>query len=306
MDDGLRRGVSFGNAFEAPSDHPWPLALSTRHTDEVKRAGFDTVRIPVRWSAHAGDAAPYTVDPAFAGRVDRAVDEALDRGLNVVLNVHHYDELSDDPDGHQERFLALWRQIAPRYADRPDRLLFELLNEPRDPMTAQRWNHILARALAVVRESNPGRRVIIGPTRFNNLEGLVGLDLPADDRVMATIHYYSPFPFTHQGATWLEGTDEWLGTTWGTHADQEAVRSDLTAAADWARERGLALFLGEFGTYWKADMPSRARWTRCVRSEAERLGVGWAYWEFGTDFGAFDLERESWHEPLRQALLGDG
>jgi endoglucanase len=65
------------------------------------------------------------------------------------------------------------------------------------------------------------------------------------------------------------------------------------------------VFVGEFGAFSGADMASRARWTACVRTEAERLGMSWAYWEFGTDFGAFDPGRGTWREPLRRALLGE-
>ena len=55
-----------------------------------------------------------------------------------------------------------------------------------------------------------------------------------------------------------------------------------------------------------AGLAARREWTRFVRLEAERLGVSWCYWDFGTDFGAFDPERDAWREPLRDALLGDG
>jgi len=120
-----------------------------------------------------------------------------------------------------------------------------------------------------------------------------------------TVHYYAPFRFTHQGATWVEGTQAWLGTTWGEQAEREAVRADFDLIARRAAAAGeLPVFLGEFGAFHQADLASRAAWTECVRSEAERHGFGWAYWEFGTDFGAYDLEQRRWHEPLRAALLG--
>jgi endoglucanase len=64
------------------------------------------------------------------------------------------------------------------------------------------------------------------------------------------------------------------------------------------------LFLGEFGTASAAAMADRAAWTAAVRTEAERLGVAWCYWDFATDFGAFDISRHAWREPLREALLG--
>ncbi len=299
----LGRGINFGNALDAPEEAEHALRLRPRYFDEIGAAGFDTVRLPAAWSAHAAETAPYAIGQDFFERVDRAVDAALVRDLNVVLNVHHYHELNQAPDEHAERFLALWRQIAARYADRPAPLHFELLNEPRSAMTAERWNALLPHALAAVRESNPERAVLVGPAEMNDIRALAKLDLPDDDHLVATVHYYAPFEFTHQDAHWVEGSAPWLGTTWGGETDQNAVADDLATAAAWAEARSIPLFVGEFGAYERADMDSRARWTACVRECAERLGIGWAYWEFGTDFGAYARETDTWREPLRRALI---
>jgi endoglucanase len=276
--------------------------LRGRYFDEIKAAGFDTVRLPVAWSAHAERAAPYAIRRDFLARVDEAVDAVLARGLNVVLNVHHYHELNRAPDEHADRFVALWRQIAAHYADCPG-LGFELLNEPRAALTPRRWNALSGQALAAVRESNPERTVLIGSAEMNDVGALHRLELPDDDHLVATVHYYAPFEFTHQGASWVEGSASWLGTDWGDAADHRAVRDDLTAAAAWADSHDVPLFIGEFGAYELADLGARTRWTDRVRREAERLGAGWAYWEFGTDFGAYDTATGTWREPLRRALL---
>ena len=114
-----------------------------------------------------------------------------------MLDIHHFDELSADADGQAARFLALWSQISEHYASASERLSFELLNEPHDPLTAERWNRLLADALAVVRQSNPERAVIAGPVRWNIPDALPLLRLPADDRLIVGVHYYSPFKFTH-------------------------------------------------------------------------------------------------------------
>ena len=303
MNPRLGRGISFGNALDAAGGGP-EFQLRERYFDDVRNAGFSTVRLPVRWSAHAGQSPPYVISPAFFGRVDWAVSQALRRDLNVVVNVHHYHELTDAPRGHQARFLALWAQIAAHYASWPGRLVFELLNEPRGAMTARAWNELLPAALAAVRERDPGRTVIIGPARMNDIGALAQLALPADGRLAVTIHYYAPFEFTHQGAPWMAGAGRWLGTSWSDDTGRQAVRDDLTAAAAWANEHGRPLFIGEFGSYARADMKSRQQWTRRVRLEAEFLGLDWCYWDFGTDFGAFDPHRGTWREPLKDALLG--
>ncbi|MBT8227370.1 MAG: glycoside hydrolase family 5 protein [Dactylosporangium sp.] len=302
----FRRGVNFGNALDSAREAPAGLLLGERHLDVARDAGFDLIRLPVRWSAWADPSAPHLIEPGFFDRVDLVINGALDRELTVVVNVHHYDELQRVPDEHEDRFVALWRQISARYAGYPTTLWFELLNEPRDAMTARRWNRLLSRTLAVVRERNRDRTVVIGPVQMNGFAALPDLELPADDHVAATVHYYEPMTFTHQGAAWTPGADRWRGTTWGSDADRDAVRSDLARAAAWAHQRGVELFVGEFGTYDQADLASRVAWTRYVRWQAEQLGLSWCYWDFGTDFGVYDPGSGSWREPLRQALLDPG
>jgi endoglucanase len=306
MNGRLGRGISFGNALDTLREGDTGFRLRERYFADVRDAGFDTVRLPVKWSAHAGQSPPYTISPALFERVDWAIGQALGRDLNIVLNVHHYDELNDAPREQRARFLGLWRQIAARYASWPGRLYFELLNEPRAAMTAREWNELIPAGLAVIRERDPGRAVIVGPARMNDIAALPELELPADDRLVVTVHYYAPLELTHQGAPWRAGADQWLGTTWGGDADRHAVRDDLAKAASWAQDHGRPLFIGEFGCYERADMAARRQWTRFVRLEAEQLGLSWCYWEFGTDFGAFDPGRNAWREPLRDALLGDG
>jgi endoglucanase len=206
------------------------------------------------------------------------------------------------------RFLALWRQIASRYKDRPPSLYFELLNEPHDELDANRWNELLSASLAEIRRTNPDRIVIIGPVQWNNIAALEKLKLPqSDERLVVTFHYYLPFRFTHQGASWAEGSESWVGTTWtGTAGERNAIVTDLDRAAEWARRQHRPLYMGEFGAYSKADMRSRASWTEFLRREAERRGIAWAYWEFASGFGAYDPLKNSWRQPLLDALTQDG
>jgi endoglucanase len=234
------------------------------------------------------------------------VRQALAQHLAPIVNVHHYGEIMERPDEHRERFLALWQQIAEHYQDYPAPLAFELLNEPQGALSADKWNELLAATLKVVRRTNPTRKVVVGPVRFNAIDELDQLKLPADDQhLVVTVHYYSPFQFTHQGAPWIgDESRAWLGRKWtGTSAEKQVVTRDLDRALQWAVEHRRPIYLGEFGAYEKADLESRARWTQFIADEARRRKMGFAYWEFCSGFGAYDAGRRQWIKPLQDALL---
>src|SRR5262245_39122684 len=76
----LGRGINFGNALEAPREGAWGMELKEEYFAAVKDAGFQSVRIPIKWSAHAAAEPPYTLDRKFAERVDWAIEQALSRG----------------------------------------------------------------------------------------------------------------------------------------------------------------------------------------------------------------------------------
>jgi endoglucanase len=281
------------------------IELATRH--------FQTVRLPVRWSNHAAPTADARIDEAFARRVDGVVDALLARGVRVILNVHHYMQLTGgplhpgefavEPAVLEERLVNLWRQIAWRHRDRPPQLLFELLNEPHGTLEGERWNRLAARLLAAVRASNPTRVVLIGPGDWSHPRALPALRLPQDAYLIVAIHSYDPFEFTHQGVTWRPNPFP-TGTRCCDEAQRAQVVQALDAAMRWNRANGVPVHLGEFGAYRAGDLASRAAYARLVRDEAERRGIGWAWWEWASDFsGVYDPARHAWVEPLRRALL---
>ena len=302
----MRRGINMGNTLEAPREGEWGFKITQEHFQLIRAAGFDSVRIPTRWNAHALAESPYTIEPAFFARLDEVIGWALEQNLVVVLNIHHYEEMASEPAAHQERFLSLWRQIAEHYKDYPPALIFELMNEPNGAMTSLLWNDFVQQGVAVIRESNPTRNIIIGGTFWNAYDQLRYVNFPSDDgHLIATFHYYLPFHFTHQGAEWAgEEAQKWLGTTWQATDSQKAeIEKHFDIVAAWSKQNNIPVYLGEFGAYNKADMDSRVRWTTYVREQAEARGFAWAYWEFGAGFGAYDRNTRQWRQELLEALI---
>lgn len=305
MNNRLGRGVNLGNALEAPQEGEWGVTLREDYFQLIADRGFDSVRIPIRWSSHASKIEPYVVEPSFFERIDWVVENSLSRNLIPVINFHHYEEIFSNPQDHEERFIALWKQVAEHYQDYPQELIFEILNEPHDKLDALYWNRLLVKALNTIRQSNPDRTVIIGPPEWNAVHQLRSLELPKEDRnIIVTFHYYEPYHFTHQGAEWAEGSDAWMGLTWdGTERQENEIISAMDGAKAWAERNNRPLYLGEFGAYNNADIDSRVRWTAFVAKSASERGISWAYWEFCAGFGIYEPDLEIWMNPLVDALL---
>jgi endoglucanase len=301
----LGRGINLGNALEGPNEGEWGVTLQEEYFQLIKDAGFNSIRLPVRWSAHAANVPPYTIDPNFLKRVDWAIQNTLSRKMVMVFTTHYYYELYSDPNGHKERYLALWKQIAEHYKDYPDTLFFEPLNEPTDKLGVGEWNTLLKEVLVVIRKSNPNRTVVIGTANLGRIYAIKSLELPREDRnIIVTFHYYLPHRFTHQGVSWEKDSDKWLGMKWtGSEDEKRLVVKDLDLAANWAKENDRPIYLGEFGVYEKADMDSRARWTKCVAEAAVERGFSFAYWQFTSNFVIYDTEKKTWIKPILDSVI---
>lgn len=275
-----------------------------RHFAEIRRAGFDFVRVDLQAFKYMD--ANNRLDPAWLAKLDDVVAHAQKAGLGVILDEHDFNPCSEDVALCRARLPAFWSQVARRFANAPRNVAFELLNEPHDKLDSATWNALFADLLAEVRKTNPNRIVVVGPTSWNSFHELPSLKLPADANLLVTFHYYDPFHFTHQGATWAGDEVKALhGVTWGSAADRATLAADFDKVAAWSAANDRPILLGEFGAYEKSGTPEdlRVAWTAAVRGEAERHGFGWAYWQFEGDFVVWDMKNQRWVELIRRALI---
>ena len=275
-----------------------------KHFRLLKEAGFNSVRINLQPFRRMTPANGYALSESWFEVLDWAVRQAQAQGLRVILDLHEYNSLGADPVTNKVKFLAFWRQLSAHCQGAPESVLFEVLNEPSRKLTPALWNEYLAEALAIIREKNPTRTVIVGPGFWNSIDHLTELELPvADHNLIVTIHYYTPMDFTHQGAAWAGRKDK-LGVDWlGTDKELAVIKHDFDKTADWAKQHERPLFLGEFGAYDKAPMESRVRYLASVARAAEQRGWSWAYWQFDSDFILYDIGHDAWIEPIRNALI---
>ena len=182
--------MNIGNTFESPTEGAWgggPLADDDMAI--IAKAGFKTVRLPVRWDTHAGKAPDFKIDPAYMARVKAVVGQARKAGLNVILNSHHFGAIHSDPLGSAPQLAAMWRQIAREFAQEDKaHVWFEIENEPHDKFDHSNLLAVLGPALAAIRETNPDRPVIIGGAKWRGLDSLAPLPPPDDPNIAPTLH----------------------------------------------------------------------------------------------------------------------
>lgn len=302
----LGRGINIGNTFEAPSENAWGNPWNPSYVKMIADLGFTHIRLPIRWepSSRSMTEAPYTIVPEFLARIKGVVDAALAQNLCIIINMHHHEAMYKDPAGQHIRFLSLWRQIADAFKSYPDNLLFEILNEPHDNLTAELWNGCLKEALSEIRKTNPERAVLIGTAEWGGVGALKKLEWPDDKNLILTVHYYNPFNFTHQGAEWSAGMREVKDVEWhDTKVAREAIQKDFAAVQAFAEKQQVPVHVGEFGAYNKADLDSRVRWTTYLARFFEERGYSWAYWEFSAGFGIYNPRTGAFLQPLVDALL---
>lgn len=300
----LGKGINFGNIYDQSN-----LEWNDAYIAMVKEKGFTHVRLPIRWDndGRSLNEEPYNIDEAFMLKMKTVIDKILAADLKLVINMHHYNplmELSGEEQAKEmERFLVLWAQIAEYFQNYPEDLVFEILNEPRDNMTVALWNELLEKAINTIRVTNPNRAIMVGTTDWGTVYGLEGLKLPQDNHLILTVHYYNPMPFTHQGAEWSGNPP--IGYKWyDSQSDREAVINEFNLIRDFsAANNNIPVHIGEFGTYDRADIDSRLLWTTFVTRTIDQYGYSYAYWDFGTDFGIYDVATGQFRQHLLDALF---
>ena len=332
------RGVNLGDYLEAPPRYfGRSVTVSAEEIAQMKREGFDHVRVPIGWQHYAGPAPDFTLAPEIFGRVDFIVTNALNDGLAVMINIHHFDELDQDPAGGTEEFLAIWKQIAAHYENYPQKLALELDNEPHDNASTALMNPIYARAIAEIRQTNPHRTIFVEPGDWGGIGGLKNLVLPPDENVIVSVHCYEPFYFTHQGATWTKGLTPVTGIVFPGPPAQPLVpdpkldlkpwvlewiqkyntlppaqnpsgplafTDKLKFVREWSDFYGRPVHIGEFGAYIKADPQSRVNFYSAFRRVAEQEHLGWAIWDWSGNFRYWDKKNDKPVPGIHEALFG--
>jgi len=288
----MQKGINLGNTHEPPTEAGWNNPRAEEYYfDLYQEEGFQCVRIPVRWDNYTGKTPPYKVSESWLNRIEQIADWGLDRGLFIIINAHHDDWIKQNySEANKARFDSIWTQIATHFKDKPEKLIFEILNEPHGLTKAQN-DDMHARVLSIIRKTNPTRLVIFQGHNWGGSDELLTAAIPDDDYVIGSFHSYDPYLFGLQG----QGT-------WGTSSDYSQLENKFKAVSSWSQKHNIPAFLGEFGALKKCDYNSRMRHYRAYVEYSYKYGFAFAAWDDGGDFRIMERQQRDWDE-VKDILL---
>ncbi|MBK8044822.1 MAG: cellulase family glycosylhydrolase [Haliscomenobacter sp.] len=311
----FQRGVNLTGWFQASNARRIQFSLYSK-TDfaQIKSLGCDVIRLPINLHAMTDGAPHYRVDPLLFAFLDSVVAWAEELELHLILDNHTFDPSTNTEAHIGVPLKAIWPQLAAHFNNRSNRLYYEILNEPHGIADAL-WNQIQGEVIQAIRAVDTAHTIIVGPANWNSYQSLTAMPAYSDPRLIYTFHFYDPFLFTHQGASWtapslvplggipfpygaasmpalpaaLRGT--WIESGFQSYAREGTaarVREQLDIAIQFRNQRNVPVFCGEFGVYQPNSTPlHRQAWYRIVREYLEANGIPWTSWDYHGGFGVF-------------------
>ncbi len=290
-------GWNLGNALDAiPDETSWGNPRTEEYVfEDIKKTGFKSVRIPVTWIDHMGPAPNYRVDEDWMNRVEEVVNMALRKDLYVIINVHHDSwrwlskEMKSDKEATIDKLEKLWLQIADRFKDYSEKLIFEIINEPTyegfsEEEAGALQNEVNERILKVIRNSggyNDKRLVVVPPLWTDTYKAEKYFVPPKDPNIIIGIHYYSPWDFT---ANW------WGRKSWGTERDKEQMDKDIRIVKE--KFPTYAFIIGEYGLF-NGNKPAEWYYFDNLIRVAKKYKMATFYWDNGENY---DRRNRIWRD----------
>ena len=314
----MQVGWSLGNTLESSGGETnWGNPVTKRKMiDGIKVAGFNTLRIPVRWDENYIDD-NYTIDPEYMERVETVVNYALINDMYAIINIHHNNLQTQANEKSKEKVLveieAIWTQVANHFKDYGDKLIFEALNEPRN---GDDWVGN-TEVYNIVNEYNAIAHATIRSTGGNNLDRLVmlptyaasadyskiiAIELPDDDNIAVSLHAYTPYDFALNTAAGSQ-------STFGEN-DIKTLDNLFKLINNTFVEKGIPVVLGEFGATDKNNLEDRAEFAYYYAQAAGHYDIPVCWWDNGSfvttgeSFGIFNRRSLSFVYPeILEALM---
>ena len=331
----FQKGVNLTGWFQASDAHGIQFRkFGKKDFENIKSLGCDVIRLPINLHGMTNGAPDYLIDPLLFMMLDSAVSWAEALQLHLILDNHSFDPSVNTQPSVVNILTKVWPQLAERYKNRSNLIYYEVLNEPHG-ISNTLWGSIQQQTIAAIRAVDQTHTIIVGPSGYNSYNDLSQMPVYADTNLLYTFHFYDPFIFTHQGASWVTPSMEPLagvpfpyeaGTmpacppslqgswiegslnNYPTDGTADKVKSLIDIAIAFRNQRNVPIFCGEFGVYIpNSDNDDRVAWYQLVRSYLESNNIPWTIWDYKGGFGLFEKGSDEFFEhdinvPLVEAL----
>ena len=368
--ESMGRGLNIGNTLSAPTEGNWAPIIYEQYFIDVANAGFSNVRIPAdffgsrtsgitsNWSSNAntfsqynGSISDFSVSSSYLNRVETVVDWSLNQGLYTIIDFHGAElkskfletfnasntDVYSSPSSAKRaadlmKFKSIWIQIANRFVNHPEQLIFEIVNEPYFEVSAEDMdvlNTLIIEAIRSTGGNNITRSIIItgGTSTSYQAPTTIGDQvLNSDTHLIASFHYYQPFNFT------ASSREEYANYNWGSNADKNIINNHFNSVSQWSEANNIPVTLGEFGAdnadginyetgvsgaFNGPENASRVEYHRYLAEQAINRGFSFSAWCAGNkSTKSIHLRTDNpqtnnvisgtWVEDVKEALLADG
>ncbi|MBU1096506.1 MAG: cellulase family glycosylhydrolase [Bacteroidetes bacterium] len=311
----FKKGLNLYDWFQTSSAGQIQFSKYTKQDFiNLKTMGCDHIRLPINLQYMTDGAPYYNIDEIFYNFLDKVVDWAEELQIHLILDNHTFDPALDTDPSVEAVLLSVWKQMADHYKDRSNLIYYEILNEPHG-ITDAEWNRIQLNIINAIREIDDRHTIIVGPAGWNSYNNLKFMPQYSDTNLIYTFHFYDPFLFTHQGASWtnpslvplhdvpfpyisskmpqcpdqLKGT--WIESSLNNYSNEGTignVKKLIDMAVAFQQERKVPIWCGEFGVYIpNSNNNDRILWHSIVRSYFEEKNIAWSLWGYSQGFGIF-------------------
>jgi len=289
--------------------------FSKQDLQNIKSLGCDVVRLPLNLHYMTNGAPDYTISPLFFQFLDSVVTWAEELQIHLILDNHTFDPNLDTPLNFDIPLRKEWIQMANHYKSRSKYILYEILNEPHGTkLTTALWGKMQKTVIDTIRTVDTRHTIVVGASNFNSYTEMKNIPVYSDTNLIYTFHFYDPFMFTHQGASWTSGMDSLSGVPYpynvttmptcppsskGTWVETElkkysitgtdsSVKSLIDIAIAFRDQRKVPIYCGEYGVYnLNSNNDDRVYWYSVVRNYLELNKIPWTTWDYQGRFGLF-------------------
>ena len=305
--------------------------------DHAKSMGVEIMRLPVHFDL--------LMEPTYTGKIKESILKKLDEvcdwaekyQIYLVIDNHSFntEQWDNNPppiDYYKEHLKAVWSQVAPRYRDRSEYIIFEIVNEPKTSQEFHnKWPKVQQEIINLIRDYDQNRMIVVAAADGGNADTFIKTKPYKDPNLIYTYHFYEPHFFTHQGATWIgpvfpdikipfpyeksrlpkykgetvtwnqlkqiaaknDSWIQWAIETYPTEGTVKYINSRIKKVADWAKKNKVKIWCGEIGAKVWTNPEDRLAWIRATVSTLNKYDVPYCIWGIGGSDGFLKEDSET-------------